>query len=253
MGRPLSTQMLIIFTDRLCLQVLRQYTPSSSHPQPEPASTPSGHGAAYVAQLPLDRSDGHPCSHGHVPSVSPASRLPRLMRSPLPLLLRGVAHADLFLPFSLLKDHFDTFTPASGPRYVSVPSRIILTRLDAAGTLTRLLPLLFLPSLLPQVYETLTSEFLQPRLQTLQLTVLDLSSRPDKNPGGNGIVRPVSLLVETRRSSKLNSPLLLLLLLRRLSLARLERLSFSDFTSTARSGSCRSGSAPCGNGCGGRW
>jgi hypothetical protein len=41
--------------------------------------------------------------------------------------------------------------------------------------------------------------FLQPRLQTIQLTLLDLISRPDKNPGGNSIalarVRPFSRLL----------------------------------------------------------
>ncbi|CED84919.1 Zn(2)-C6 fungal-type DNA-binding domain [Phaffia rhodozyma] len=39
----------------------------------------------------------------------------------------------------------------------------------------------------PELYEGLTAEYLQPRLQTLQLTLIDLTSRPDVNPGGNSI------------------------------------------------------------------
>lgn len=104
-----------------------------------------------------------------------------------------------------------------------------------------------------EVYQTLTSEFLQPRLQTLQLTVLDLSSRPDKNPGGNGIalarVGPVQFEAV---SVRVFADLLWLSSLRFMACRPSGPLSCSECISTAQSGRCRGGSAVSGNVCGGR-
>lgn len=85
------------------------------------------------------------------------------------------------------------------------------------------------------------NEYRQPRLQTLQLTLLDIWGRPCSSPGHNhaALCRVSDVQRQPERDVKADVD--------RLS----ERLNYWDYTGTAIGGSCQSGNAQCVKGYGG--